>query len=194
MLSNRIWVEPPAISLYLKVCRNATMDDQWQLDRQRTSGTSSSRFSLARNLIKRDSNGGNESVDGAKGPYGLTTLVEPLEVAIADLVFVHGLAGGSESTWSKSMDPDLFWPKEWLPRDPDFRDVRIHSFGYNSNWSKDSTLNIHDFAKSLLASIQDCPAMRDSNVCRTHFLQRASQYEHTSRSTHRTRGSFEACY
>jgi hypothetical protein len=52
-----------------------------------------------------------------------------------------------------------------------FHDVRIHSFGYNSNWNKESTLNIHDFAKSLLGSIQDCPIIpRESNV-RTISLQ-----------------------
>lgn len=101
----------------------------------------------------------------SKGPLGLGTLSEPLGPAIADLVFVHGLGGGSRSTWTKSTDESLFWPQEWLPVDGGFRDVRIHSFGYNSNWEKESTLNIHDFARALLGSLQDCPTIpRDSKV------------------------------
>ena len=47
----------------------------------------------------------------------------------------------------------------WLPEDESFRGARIHSFGYDSNWDKESTLNIHDFAKALLGSIQDCPSI-----------------------------------
>jgi len=107
--------------------------------------------------------------DGVKGPLGLNTLYNPTKPAIADLIFVHGLAGGSRSTWCKNHDPNFYWPQEWLPKDAGFRDVRIHSFGYNSNWEKESTLNIHDFAKSLLGDIHDCPVMRDSNVC--YFLR-----------------------
>jgi hypothetical protein len=36
-----------------------------------------------------------------------------------------------------------------------FKHVRIHSFGYDSDWSKTShsTLRIRDFAQALLASI-----------------------------------------
>ncbi|KAJ5519087.1 hypothetical protein N7453_001509 [Penicillium expansum] len=77
--------------------------------------------------------------------------------ANADLIFVHGLGGGSRSTWTKSGDPSLYWPKEWLPNDDAFQNVRIHSFGYDSNWDKESILGIHDFANALLGSIFDCP-------------------------------------
>lgn len=117
--------------------------------------TSSGRSFLSRTLTRRDAN--NESSDDLKGPFGLNVLYEPSQPAIADLVFVHGLGGGSRSTWTKSGDPSLYWPREWLPKDLRFQDVRIFSFGYNSNWDKESTLNLHDFAKSLLGSIQDCP-------------------------------------
>lgn len=105
-----------------------------------------------------------------KGPLGLNILHEPLGPAIADLIFVHGLGGGSLSTWTESqngsLNPELYWPQQWLPQENGFDDVRIHSFGYDSNWTKESTLNIHDFAKSLLVSIMDSPAIlkRNSNV------------------------------
>lgn len=96
-----------------------------------------------------------EPAEDVKGPLGLTTLYDPPEHAITDLVFVHGLGGGSRSTWAK--DVDSFWPQDWLPEDDAFQQVRIHTFGYNSSWDKSSTLNIHDFAKSLLGSLYDCP-------------------------------------
>ncbi len=134
-----------------------------QIERQDTSSTTSSGSSL---LTKKRRKSGNEVLNNdLKGPLGLNILYDPLEPAAADLIFVHGLAGGSRSTWSKNNDPNLYWPKQWLPKDPGFQDVRIHSFGYNSNWEKDSTLNIYDFAKSLLGDIHDCPDIpRDSNV------------------------------
>lgn len=103
--------------------------------------------------------------DDAKGPLGLNLLHSPLE-PFADFVFVHGLGGGSRKTWSKTADPNHYWPKEWLPRDVGFQACRIYSFGYVSDWSdkKDSVLAIADFAHSLLGEIKDCPEIRKSNV------------------------------
>lgn len=133
-------------------------------ERQETTLPISSRFSLYPRRPRRESD--NEAADNdIKGPLGLNTLYNPPDPAIADLIFIHGLGGGSRSTWSKNHDPNLYWPQEWLPKDAGFRDVRIHSFGYSSNWGKQSTLTIYDFAKSLLGEIHDCPVMpRDSNV------------------------------
>lgn len=125
------------------------------LKSQKALSSTSNRSFLLRTFPRRDS--GTDSSTDARGPFGLNTLYDPSGSAIADLVFVHGLGGGSRSTWTKSGDPSLYWPQEWLPHDPGFQDVRIHSFGYDSNWDKESTLNLHDFAKSLLGSIQDSP-------------------------------------
>ncbi len=138
------------------------MEHQWHFKQAKTDSSNSGRSFFTRNLIRDNS---EPPSDNEKGPLGLTTLFTPEETAIADLVFVHGLGGGSRSTWTKSQDSALFWPREWLPQDEGFRDVRIHSFGYNSNWEKESTLNIHDFAKSLLGSIKDCPTIpQESSV------------------------------
>jgi hypothetical protein len=132
--------------------------------RQDSIALSSSRLSIFPRRPRRESS--NDNDNNVKGPLGLSTIYDPPLPAIADLIFVHGLAGGSRSTWSKNHDPNLFWPQEWLPKDTGFQDVRIHSFGYNSNWEKESMLNIYDFAKSLLGDIHDCPLIpRDSNVC-----------------------------
>jgi hypothetical protein len=97
-----------------------------------------------------------------KGPLGLNllhTVTEPL----IDFIFVHGLGGGSRRTWSTSQH---YWPKEWLPQDSNFRSVRIHSFGYKADWGerRESVLNIHDFARSLLEGIHCNPDIRRSQV------------------------------
>lgn len=106
------------------------------------------------------------------GPLGLNQLYTP-PAPLLEFIFVHGLGGGSRKTWSKTSDPYHFWPKEWLPRDPEFKHVRIHSFGYNSDWvdRKDSLLNINDFGKSLLAEIINSPEFgKDSSVGSSSWL------------------------
>ncbi|KAH7370025.1 hypothetical protein BKA65DRAFT_487549 [Rhexocercosporidium sp. MPI-PUGE-AT-0058] len=88
------------------------------------------------------------------GDLGLNLLHEPSDCNV-DFVFVHGLRGGSRKTWSASTSPAHYWPKEWLPADPEFRHVRIHSFGYNSDWldTRENLLTIHDFGQSLIEEI-----------------------------------------
>jgi len=99
----------------------------------------------------------------------LTTLHAP-EVETtppaADLVFVHGLNGGSHSTWSKGNDPEYFWPRRWLPEDDAFKDVRIHTFGYPAGVTKESVINVSDIARSLLAALKDSPVMNQGKPVR----------------------------
>ncbi|KAI0141226.1 hypothetical protein GGR57DRAFT_520646 [Xylariaceae sp. FL1272] len=105
--------------------------------------------------------------DNEKGPLGLTTLYEPPDSkAIADIIFIHGLGGGSRKTWSKTSHISHFWPKSWLPDDPEFQQARIHTFGYKADWGErqQSVLNIHDFAQSLLGEIKNCPSIRRDNT------------------------------
>ena len=136
-----------------------------------SSGRQSSPSSKSLNpcsLLWRDAAGG--ATENPKGPLGLSSL-KNAENAVADLIFVHGLGGGSRSTWTKGGDPAFFWPREWLAKDFAFHDVRIHTFGYNSNWDKGSVLNVYDFAKALLGEIQDCPAIpADSKVRFLYFF------------------------
>lgn len=56
----------------------------------------------------------------------------------------------------------MFWPKDWLPNEAGFKHVRIHSFGYNSDWTtrKDSRLTVHDFGQGLLADLHNSPYLR----------------------------------
>ena len=100
-------------------------------------------------------------LEETRGQLGLNLLSAPND-PVVDFVFVHGLEGGSRKTWSKGSDPARFWPKEWLPRDPEFKDIRIHSFGYDSAWSsrQRSILDIRDFGRALLTALQGSPFIR----------------------------------
>lgn len=113
-------------------------------------------------IIKQNKNT-KESAQDIKGQLGLNLLFDSLE-PVVDIVFVHGLGGGSRKTWTKDNDPQLFWPKEWLSRDPEFKRARVHSFGYHADWveRRESILNIHDFASSLLAHLQSSAIIRRS--------------------------------
>ena len=127
--------------------------------------------------LSGDTEVGNESdsdYDNVKGPMGLNLLFSALD-PLVDLVFVHGLGGGSRKTWTNFDTPASFWPKEWLSRDADFDRVRAHSFGYDAGWGrKGSVLNIHDFARFLLSSIQNSPEIRKSNVGRLTSMRLTS--------------------
>ncbi|GAW22654.1 hypothetical protein ANO14919_121960 [Xylariales sp. No.14919] len=119
----------------------------------------SNRSFLGRSLTRRDTSDSTKNGQEApKGPLGLTTLFEPDVQAVADLIFVHGLNGGSRSTWSKVSD-GAFWPQDWLSSDDAFHDVRIHTFGYSSGLNRESVLNIQDFASNLLACVHHCPVV-----------------------------------
>ncbi|KAE8331929.1 hypothetical protein BDV39DRAFT_217846 [Aspergillus sergii] len=120
----------------------------------------SSHETLSRMTSARDFPGGD-----CKGNLGLNLLHAPLQTHI-ELVFVHGLGGGSRKTWSKSNSISHYWPQVWLPKDPAFQHVRVHSFGYNSDWTKgkDNCLNIHHFAKSLLGELTTSPLLSNTET------------------------------
>ncbi len=76
---------------------------------------------------------------------------------------VHGLRGGSRKTWNiRPEDPSTYWPEHWLPYESGFKHVRIHAFGYDSDWSSSqhSVLRIRDFAQSLVNAISDSQTLK----------------------------------
>jgi PGAP1-like protein len=113
----------------------------------------------------------SEDLPDAIGPLGLNLLHQPSE-SYVDFVFVHGLRGGSRKTWSATPSEAHFWPKAWLPNDPDFKNVRIHSFGYNSDWAdrRENPLSVHDFGQSLIEDLQSCPEIRREKDTRIVFI------------------------
>ncbi|KLU88594.1 hypothetical protein MAPG_07579 [Magnaporthiopsis poae ATCC 64411] len=103
-----------------------------------------------------------------KDPLGLTTvsISPPPTAPEVDIIFVHGLGGGSRKTWSFSPHPSHFWPGVWLPEDPDFQHARIHTFGYRADWveRQQSSWSILTFARTLVGSIKDHPDIRRDNT------------------------------
>lgn len=59
------------------------------------------------------------------GPLVLRKGEEPVS---ADIVFVHGLNGNREQTWTVA---STFWPQDLLPND--LPHVRVIAWGYNAN-------------------------------------------------------------
>jgi hypothetical protein len=90
--------------------------------------------------------------DRRSDPLGLNVIYEPNDSPTIDIIFVHGLGGTSQQTWSKNKDPTLFWPKEWLPFERNISTARVLSFGYNAHFAAagSNIFNISDFAKELL--------------------------------------------
>jgi hypothetical protein len=97
------------------------------------------------------------SADRRSDPLGLSVLYAPEGTPSADIIFVHGLGGTSRATWSYNRDPELLWPKMWLPLEPDICTARILTFGYNAHFlstGPNSVSGISDFAKSLLFDLK----------------------------------------
>ncbi|OQE43655.1 hypothetical protein PENCOP_c003G00554 [Penicillium coprophilum] len=131
--------------------------------------TKSSRsfFSLSKTLSRTSTTSGNQAED-VRGPLGLSLLYSPTTPQI-DFIFVHGLGGSSRKTWSKSSLQSHFWPKEWLSKDVAFKNVRIHSYGYDSHYlkGKEDCLNIHHIGKSFLGALSTSPDIMNSG---THIV------------------------
>lgn len=99
--------------------------------------------------------GKDEEEEGIRGPDGLRLLHHSSEPLI-DLIFVHGLRGGSVKSWRKGNDPRAFWPQFWLPLEPGFENVNISTFGYDSDWTSRKThiFSIHDFGQALFEAMR----------------------------------------
>lgn len=111
----------------------------------------------------------DETEEDTKGKLGLNLLWDVPNPQV-DFIFVHGLGGGSRKTWSALQDPDYFWPRSWLPKEPAFANVRIHTFGYAADWTQrhESLLSIRDFARSFINDIHCNAIISRSKVRRLH--------------------------
>ena len=76
------------------------------------------------------------------------------EAERASIVFVHGLTGDRERTWTHQSS-SCFWPEELLP--PDLPDARIFTYGYDADvahfFSPVSQSRIGNYAQTLLGSL-----------------------------------------
>ncbi|KAI1120345.1 Alpha/Beta hydrolase protein [Nemania abortiva] len=96
---------------------------------------------------------GTKEVPAIKPNCGIKVLYEPHN-PIVDLVFVHGITGHRDHTWSADRNSDP-WPKLMLPsRIPE---ARILTFGYDASvigfWRSISRNSIGDHSNNLLSAL-----------------------------------------
>jgi len=70
--------------------------------------------------------GNTSSTQATAEQYGLKQLVPPPQEHQLDLVFVHGLNGDRDTTWTNK--GGVVWPREWLPND--LPTAAVYSYGY----------------------------------------------------------------
>ncbi|KAK3309763.1 uncharacterized protein B0T15DRAFT_13768 [Chaetomium strumarium] len=144
----------PSISREPSPGASSTNSDAYSINRQFTSSAPASRQGTWSSFLQaRPSTRGADS--SAEDPLGLTVVYQPAGQRRVDIVFVHGLGGGSRRTWSYNRDPTFFWPLKFLPSNPPVDEARILTFGYNANFrpgsgSGGNKMSILDFAKDLL--------------------------------------------
>jgi len=101
-----------------------------------------------------DSSGPEDELYSTEGPTGIKVVADPLD-AIVDIVFVHGLTGNREKTWTHRNG--TFWPRVLLPED--FPRARIMTFGYDADvvrfWTIASSNRLDDHGKSLAYAVLD---------------------------------------
>ncbi|KPM35593.1 hypothetical protein AK830_g10990 [Neonectria ditissima] len=104
----------------------------------------------------------DDGLSNPRGPLGLNLLHSPSEPEI-DLIFVHGLGGCSRKTWCKDSN---YWPQDWLPKEPALNNVRVLSYGYDSDYLKGTAncLNIHHIGKSFLGDLSTSPYLVSSKT------------------------------
>jgi hypothetical protein len=86
--------------------------------------------------------------------FGLRILVDPPDASTPiNIIFVHGLGGSAEGTWTDDSQRKSLWPL-WLPKVKGLENARIMTFGYDSGWNKiwkpNNVLDISDFGKQLV--------------------------------------------
>jgi len=126
----------------------------------------------------------NKNVPPTKDAYGFHELTDPaLTVAIrshqalagdfpVDVVAIHGLTGGYESTWLDG-DSGVVWLRDLLPTD--MPGARIFSHGYNAEiFNSLSTGKVESFATQMLGHIQAALEQQhtppDAKVRKLHSL------------------------
>ncbi|KAL6717735.1 hypothetical protein ACLMJK_003820 [Lecanora helva] len=105
--------------------------------------------------------------------------------AVIDIIFIHGLTGGRESTWTAT-EAAACWPELYLPND--FFEARIITYGYDADvvnfWSMASQNTVGDHSQKFLTSLAN---LRDST--NTALLKsNGSPDQYTRRILEHTKG------
>lgn len=88
--------------------------------------------------------------------YGLTQVYAPIGGGLVDVVFVHGLNGKPDHTWTSERSK-IFWPAQLLPPILNDERARILVYGYDADVTSFtdgvSTDKIHNHAEHLVAEL-----------------------------------------
>ena len=88
--------------------------------------------------------------------FGLTPVYAPAGEPLVDVVFVHGLNGSPEKTWT-SEKSKIFWPEQLLPPFLEEERARILTFGYDADvvafTDGASRDKIHNHAENLVQAL-----------------------------------------
>ncbi|KAF8857418.1 hypothetical protein BDZ45DRAFT_551002, partial [Acephala macrosclerotiorum] len=88
-----------------------------------------------------------------EGPVGINVVADPTGATL-DIVFVHGLTGNRDKTWTHPNG--TFWPLELAK---DMPNARIMAFGYDADvvklWGVTGNNNLRNHGKSLASDVSD---------------------------------------
>ena|ERR1700693_2252420 len=73
--------------------------------------------------------------------------------SVLDILFIHGLTGSPEDTWTSSSPEKEYWPK-WLCEN--FSSISVYTLGYPASvlesWAKQE-MNLHERANNMLEQL-----------------------------------------
>ena len=119
---------------------------------------------------------GESEASSVADPSETTSLIDGVGIAVLfdntngsglgriDILFVHGLLGSRQGTWSKD---GVFWPRDLLIND--MSNVRVITWVYDT--STNSLLDVFDHAHNLLNALDHVRtgARRERYVCPRHL-------------------------
>lgn len=99
---------------------------------------------------------------GMANKYGIKELASGHKTNV-DIVFVHGLFGHRENTWTGRQNKDILWPRDLLPAD--VPNARILTFGYDADVVKrgsDAQVAMESYAADLCDALARLRSGTDS--------------------------------
>lgn len=116
----------------------------------------------------------SDDLDPARGRPGLRTLHDPGNPYL-EIIFVHGLMGDSQLTWTFDNDGKTFWPT-WLAEEDFFSNTRIHTYGYHEPPvnGRAPVSKIRDIGVALCAALESNSYIRGDAYVRVLHVPKSS--------------------
>ena len=82
---------------------------------------------------------------------------------VADILFIHGLTGDPQATWTSANPQREYWPSWFCD---EFSDVAVYTLGYPASiiekWAKQE-INLHERANNMLEQLASFGNRRTTN-------------------------------